>query len=366
MPLFTVLLGLLTFSNVGTASPANMIKVTLLGTGTPYPNAERFGSAILVEAGGEKLLFDCGRGAVIRLSQARTPANEVDALFLTNLHSDHIVGIPDLWLTGWFLGRGYPFRVWGPPGTRGMTEHLSQAYQFDLQTREHTENLPLKGAEIETKEVEQGEVYVHGPLRVSAFLVDHGPVRPAFGYRIEYSGLAIVISGDTKFSQNLVDFSKGADCVIHIAWLARSKSPEVLRSVASGEDAGRVFAAVKPKLAVIYHYKDEEGLADAVRGLYQGPFVIAQDLTVIEIGRETTWHPGTPHLSKNGWPHLGDRLATPHVPPPVCRKPDRRCHGTQGPSPKVPFPGRPYGHKRGSSFPGVVSGYSPILPVDAE
>ena len=272
MRLFSVWLCLLILGNVGAASPANMIKVTLLGTGTPYPNAERFGSAILVEAGGEKLLFDCGRGAVIRLSQAGTPANEVEALFLTHLHSDHTVGIPDLWLTGWFLGRDHPLKVWGPPGTRGMTDHLSEAYQFDVQTRERTENLLSKGAEIDAKEIEQGDVYVHGPLRVSAFLVDHGPVKPAFGYRVDYAGHAVVISGDTKFSQNLVDFSKGADCVIHIAWLARSKSPEALRSVASGEDAGRVFAAVKPKLAVIYHYKDEEGLADAVRGLYQGPF----------------------------------------------------------------------------------------------
>lgn len=296
---FWVCLCLLTLGNVVAASSANMIKVTLLGTGTPFPNAARFGSAILVEAGGEKLLFDCGRGAVIRLSQTGVALDSIDALFLTHLHSDHTVGIPDLWLTGWFLGRDHPLKVWGPPGTRAMTEHLSQAYQFDVQTREHTENLPPKGAKIDPKEIEQGDVYIHGPLRVSAFLVDHGPVKPAFGYRIDYSGHAVVISGDTKFSQNLVDFSKGADCLIHIAWLARSKSPEALRSVASGEDTGRVFAAVRPKLAVIYHYKDEEGLADAVRGQYQGPFVIAEDLMVIEIDRETTWHPGTAHLPKN-------------------------------------------------------------------
>jgi ribonuclease Z len=274
-----------------------MIKVTLLGTGTPFPNAARFGAAILVEAGGEKLLFDCGRGAVIRLSQAGVPLDSVDALFLTHLHSDHVVGIPDLWLTGWFLGRDHPLRVWGPPGTREMTEHLSLAYQFDVQTREHTENLPPKGAGIDAKEIEQGDVYVHGPLRVSVFLVDHGSVKPAFGYRIDYFGHAVIISGDTKFSQNLIDFSKGADCLIHVAWLADSKNP--LRSLASGEDAGRVFAAVKPKLAVIYHYKDEEGLAEAVRARYQGPFVIAQDLMTIEIDRETTWHPGTPDLLKN-------------------------------------------------------------------
>jgi len=192
-----------------------------------------------------------------------------------------------------------PTQGLGAPGTREMTEHLSRAYQFDVQTREHTENLPSKGVEVDAEEIEQGDIYIRGLLRVSAFLVDHGPVKPAFGYRIDYSGHAVVISGDTKFSQNLVDFSKGADCLIHVAWLARSKSPEVSRSIASGEDAGRVFEAVKPKLAVIYHYKDEEGLAEAVRGQYHGPFVMAQDLMVIEINRDTTWHPGTPHLRES-------------------------------------------------------------------
>ena len=222
----------------------------------------------------------------------------VNVLFLTHLHSDHVVGIPDLWLTGWFLGRERPLRIWGPPGTREMTKHLIQAYQFDLEAREHlSETLPPRGAEIDAKEIEQGDVYVHGPVRVSAFFVDHGAVKPAFGYRVDYAGHAVVISGDTRFSQNLIDVSKGADCLIHVAWLAGSKNPS--RSLASVDDAGRVFAIVKPKLGVIYHYKDDEGLADAVRRRYQGPFVIAQDLMTIEVGRETTWRLGMPDFLRN-------------------------------------------------------------------
>lgn len=280
-------------SNAASASDASGIKVTLLGTGTPYPEPKRFGSAILVEAGGEKLLFDCGRGAVLRLSQADVPLRDIDALFLTHLHSDHVVGIPDLWLSGWFLGRDRPLRVWGPPGTREMTQHLFRAYTFDVRIRERPpDSLPSKGAEFVTTEVEQGPVYIRGHLRVSAFLVEHGHVKPAFGYRVDYLGHSLVISGDTKFSQNLVDFSRGVDCLIHAAWAPSSKNttPELQRSIASAEDAGRVFAATKPKLGVIYHYKDKEGLADAVRMHYPGRFVVAQDLTVIEIGKETTCH----------------------------------------------------------------------------
>src|ERR1051325_4551150 len=110
------------------AAPAQTFKVTLLGTGSPQPRMDRFGPSILVEAGGKKLLFDCGRGATQRIEQVRIPFTEIDALFLTHLHSDHVVGIPDLWLTGWARGRKVPFQVWGPVGTKEMMSHLKEAF----------------------------------------------------------------------------------------------------------------------------------------------------------------------------------------------------------------------------------------------
>src|SRR5579862_4379255 len=95
---------------VGVPAGAQNLKVTLLGTGYPRPVMERFGPSILIEAGKEKLLFDCGRGATQRLYQLQVPFSEVTALFLTHLHSDHIVGIPDFYLTGWIFGRSTPLR----------------------------------------------------------------------------------------------------------------------------------------------------------------------------------------------------------------------------------------------------------------
>jgi ribonuclease Z len=271
------------------------IRVTMLGTGTPYPSAERFGAAILVEAGGKKLLFDCGRGAVIRLSQAGVKPSEIDAVFLTHLHSDHVVGLPDLWLTGWFLGRRDALKLFGPSGTQNMAKHLPEAFAGDIAAREAApENLPSAGVEIAAKDIEQGIVYDEGGLRVTAFLVDHGNVKPAFGYRVDYGGHAVVISGDTKFSENLVKFAHGADCVMHAAWSvgATNPTPPAQRTIASAEDAGRVFAMVKPKLAVVYHYKDAVGIAQAVRTEYAGPLVIAKDLMVIDVGEKTVWHAG--------------------------------------------------------------------------
>jgi ribonuclease Z len=271
---------------------ANEMQVTLLGTGTPFPNAERFGAAILVEVAGKRLLFDCGRGVVIRLTQAGVSPKDINDLFLTHLHSDHVVGIPDLWLSGWFLGRDKPLPIWGPSGTSSMAKRLVQAFAFDIHIRQGAPDpLPAKGVEIDAKEVVQGEIYNDGLTRVSAFLVDHGTVKPAFGYRVDSAGHSVVISGDTKFCQNLVDFARGADCLIHVAWSAdwKNPTPPSKRSIASAEDAGRVFAMVKPKLGVVYHYKDEEGLWDAVRKEYQGPLVIAKDLMTINVDKTVTW-----------------------------------------------------------------------------
>jgi ribonuclease Z len=173
-----------------------------------------------------------------------------------------------------------------------MTKDLVQAFAFDIHIREvPPDPLPANGVEIDAREVTQGEVYNDNSARVSAFLVDHGPVKPAFGYRVDFAGHSVVISGDTKFCQNLVDFARSADCLIHAAWSAgwKNTTPPSKRSIASAEDAGRVFTMVKPKLGVVYHYKDEEGLGDAVRKEYNGPFVIVRDLMAINIGKTVIW-----------------------------------------------------------------------------
>jgi ribonuclease Z len=279
-------------NKISAAKGSDGMHITLLGTGTPFPNVERFGSAVLVEVAGKKFLFDCGRGVVIRLAQAGVSPREIDGLFLTHLHSDHVVGIPDLWLSGWFLGRNRPLPIWGPSGTHNMAEHLVQAFAFDIGIRQAAPDpLPAKGVEIDAKEVTRGEIYNDGLTRVSTFLVDHGTVKPAFGYRVDSEGHSVVISGDTKFCQNLVDFAKSADCLIHVAWSAgwKNPTPPAKRSIASAEDAGRVFAMAKPKLGVVYHYKDEEGLWEAVRKEYKGPLVIARDLMIINVGKTVTW-----------------------------------------------------------------------------
>lgn len=186
--------------------------MTLLGTGTPIPRPDRFGPSTLIEAGEHTVLIDAGRGAAIRLYQLGIPIGRIDALMLTHFHSDHTIGIPDLWLTGWlnshFGSRRRPFNVIGPVGTAVLMQHLEAAYRQDIEIRVADEKLAREHVAITTREFEKdGIVYQAGDLCVIAFTVDHGEaIKPAFGYRVEYQGRVAVISGDTRYNANVLRY----------------------------------------------------------------------------------------------------------------------------------------------------------------
>jgi len=208
------------------ANASEDFRVTLLGTGDPIPRLDRFGPATLVEAGDQKLLFDVGRGATQRLVQMGIPLRNVDAVFLTHFHHDHLVGLPDMWMTGWipppFGRRQVPYEVWGPTGTASLLEHLEKAFALNTSIRIPDELLPPAGIEMLAHEFDQdGVVYEKDGVVVTAFAVDHGDlIKPSYGYRIDYDGRAVVISGDTKFDRNLIKAAKGADLVVHEVALA--------------------------------------------------------------------------------------------------------------------------------------------------
>ena len=281
------------------ALAADTLRITLLGSGVGPPvNLRQFGASTLVEAGGQRLLFDCGRGATIRLVQAGVPIGSVSRLFLTHLHSDHVMQIPDLLLAGWVgaTGRKSPFEVWGPEGTTEMMGALERAFAYDIHVRRDVdERIPGDGIKVISHDIKEGVVFDADGVKVTAFLVDHGPVTPAFGYRVDFHGRSVVLSGDTRPSEHLIAIAAGVDVLIHeaidpVVMRNNSANPALTERIiahhTTGEQAGQIFARVKPRLAVYSHAPDSEALIAQTRKYYEGPLQGAEDLLTIEVGEQ--------------------------------------------------------------------------------
>jgi ribonuclease Z len=268
------------------SAPPDNLRVVLLGSGMgPRVNLQQFGASTLVEAGGVRLLFDCGRGATIRLAQIGVPVGSVSRMFLTHLHSDHVVQIPDLLLTGWAGGgRTIPLEIWGPDGTRDMMDGLQRAFAFDIHMRRDVdEKLAADGIKVISHDIKEGVVLDAQGVKVTAFLVDHGLLAPAFGYRVDHRGHSVALSGDTRVSENLIRFAQGVDVLVHEVADAQT-NPEAARRHTTPEQAGELFTRVKPRLAVYSHAPNTESVITQTRKTYSGPLQGAEDLLTIEIG----------------------------------------------------------------------------------
>lgn len=280
--------------------------VTFLGTGSPAPTIKRFSQSILVEAGTQKLLFDLGRGVMIRLGQLHIPAKDINASFITHMHSDHISGLPDLWMTGW-LGTAYgsrtqPMVIYGPKGTVDMAKYLGKAFAENTRIREADEQLPPEGIAFEAHDIVAGPVYQKDGVKVSAFETNHGElIKPNYGYIIEFDGKKAVISSDTTYDERIATAASGADLLIHEVAYFEPKLFEKLPTYkkvqahhSTPEEAGRIFNMAKPKLAVFTHIivrlagqaleQPDTTVVNGARKTYDGPLVAAQDLMRISIG----------------------------------------------------------------------------------
>jgi ribonuclease Z len=299
------------------------LRLRLLGTnGGPTINAQRFGISTLVEAGTETLVFDCGRGSSAGLSRLGIPIADVRKVFITHLHSDHVIGIPELYLFPWAsAGRKLPFEVWGPIGTKSMMDHLQRAFAFDIHVRRDVdERFSAEGIRSVAHDIREGVIYESNGVRVTAFLVDHRPVTPSFGYRLDYSGYSVVISGDTRPSENLVKFAQGADVLIHEigTWkkdpllsgppdelipgtnVTRRQRRTIAEHHTDAEQVGAVFEKVKPRLAVLSHYAPNANILPLVRKTYAGPIELGEDELTIDIGASISVKRFTPPASGAG------------------------------------------------------------------
>jgi ribonuclease BN (tRNA processing enzyme) len=279
-------------------APSEVTQLVLLGTGTPNAEPDRSGASVAVVVNGTPYLIDAGPGVVRKANEAFQNGVEglavkgLATVFLTHLHTDHTVGLPDLIFTPWVLEREEPLRIIGPTGTTDMANHLTMAYQTDVRVRlEGLEPANPTGHRAVAEDVDPGVVFEDANVKVTAFEVAHGGWSQAFGYRFETPDRTIVISGDTRPSDAIVDNCRSCDILVHevysqAGWERRNPVWQRYHAAShtSGTDLGEIASRAQPRLLVLTHQllwgaKPEELVAEVQRG-FKGLIVYGKDLDV--------------------------------------------------------------------------------------
>jgi len=273
------------------------ITLTLLGTGSPLPSADRAGPANLVQAGGLHLLFDCGRGVTMRLAAVGVHPGQLHHVFLTHLHSDHVTDFNDLVTTRWAAWPiPSPLPVTGPIGTAAFVDRTIAMLSDDIGYRiAHHDDLN-EPPQVDVNELAIGQAFLSEGVRVASAPTDHRPVGPTLGYRVECDGKSVVLAGDTVPCATLDVLCADAD--VYVQTVVR---PDLIRAVGSPrfndvidyhsscEDAGRTAARGDVKTLVLTHMvpppqpgSEEEWIAQAAQH-FDGEIVFAHDLMKIEL-----------------------------------------------------------------------------------
>jgi len=271
----------------------------VLGSGMPVPDPDRAGPAYAFVFRDQVLLFDAGAGVMRRAAAAGLPIDGFTSVFLTHLHSDHTLGLPDVLLTTWVMGRRRAMSVHGPVGTDRLTAGILSAWAEDIDVRTQGLERGQPGGQAAQVQIIPGHGgVVHDTLgvRVSAIPVPHGEWKAAFAFVIETPSRRVVLSGDAAPNETLVQAARGADVLVHETYPAVRLRPEnrpggdawpaYMRSVhTSDQEVGALAAKAGVKQVVLSHIvrmggTDAELRAGVRRGGFRGPLAIARDLDV--------------------------------------------------------------------------------------
>jgi len=238
------------------------LRVVVCGSASPLGNdPDRAQACIAVITPDHFFLFDVGARSPLRIAQAQLPVGRLNGVFLTHFHSDHISGLPDVNLTSWVTGRPEPLNVYGPEGVQSIVDGFNMAYGLDrtYRTAHHgLDMLPPSTGPMQANTFSMGDVvWKDDELTVTSFAVSHPPVEPAVGYRVDYRGRSVVISGDTNSSENLFTAAKGADLLLHDA-LSRTMLDPMIQVATDLE------VPILPTIMtdVIDYHADKMGLAE--------------------------------------------------------------------------------------------------------
>ena len=280
-------------------------QVVILGSGHPAPDPTRQGPALAILVNGSAYLVDAGTGVVRQATAAAKnghpelrPPN-LGRLFLTHLHSDHTLGLPDLLLSSWVFGRSEPFELYGPVGSTAMIDHIHSAWMEDITIRTTGfQKSNQTGHLTNVHEFSAGPIFEDDNVKVTAISVPHGDWQQAFGFRFETADRIIVISGDTSPSQAIIDACNPCDLLIHEVYTKEVGAQPDGVGIAgmnwqryfssfhtSTEELGKIANQAKPGLLLLTHHMQlgltsDEEMVLQIREHYQGPLEIGVDLGV--------------------------------------------------------------------------------------
>jgi ribonuclease Z len=251
-----------------TAGLPDGLHVVLCGTGSPLPDPTRAGACTLVIAGKRMFVVDAGEGGARNLTLMGMPTGRVERLFLTHFHSDHIDGMGPMLLMRWSgVPSTTPLPVSGPPGVERVIAGFNAAYALDngYRTAHHGQAImPASGAGAIAQPFAIGTAPVvvldNGGVRVTAFRVDHSPVDPAVGYRFDYKGRSVALSGDTAPTPALVAAAKGADLLVHEAL-----QPRLVGLLTDGLAAKGIANTAQITRDILNYHSSPEQAADAAK-----------------------------------------------------------------------------------------------------
>jgi ribonuclease Z len=244
--------------NVMAELPADQLHVGFCGTGSPLPNRDRAAACTVVIAGGKLFIFDMGEGSGKTLSLMGMPLDKIEGVWLTHLHSDHFEGLGPFTLQRWAgTSATTPLPVSGPEGVAEITTGLNAAYRIDSTYRiahHGVAVVPPSGFGMVGTAIQPGMVYEANGVRITAFAVDHDPIKPAFGYRVDFKGRSVTITGDTAFTPKLADAAKGSNLLV-----SELLSPRMVDILAnSAQDAGMTNRAKIFRDIQNYHISPEQ------------------------------------------------------------------------------------------------------------
>ena len=272
---------------------SEIVNFTFLGTGTPRPDINKLGPSILVAYKNEEILLDIGRGTTVRLAQVGNNFSSINNIYISHMHFDHLIGLPDFWLVSNLWQKKTNTNIFGPKGIQEFCNNVTRSYKDDLGYRYNKKEV----SQINCYEFGNNNFSSEGFIKVQSFKNSHGHIENSYGLIVTVNGKTIVYSGDTSYSDNVIKSCKQCDILIHeviavsnMLYKSNKKLRDVVYTHTNVKQLIKVLNSTKPKLTILNHALlfgiSEQQVISEIQESYSGDVIFAYDLLSVDVGKE--------------------------------------------------------------------------------